>query len=85
METILYYESQVPGLGARFADEVRVGIEQPLKHPKIGAVDEEGFRKWVRATFPYNLRYTEGDALAYILVVEIQHRKPGYWKSRIAR
>ena len=85
VETILYYESQVPGLGERFAAEVRDGIEQLLKHPKIGAVDEEGFRKWVLAAFPYNLRYSESDDLVYILVVESQHRKPGYWKSRIAR
>jgi plasmid stabilization system protein ParE len=85
VETILYYESQVPGLGERFAAEVRDGIEQLLKHPKIGAVDEEGFRKWVLATFPYNLRYSESVDLVYILVVESQHRKPGYWKSRIAR
>jgi len=85
VETILYYESQAPGLGERFAAEVRHAIQQLLAHPKIGAPDGEGFRKWLLDTFPYNLRYTEGDDLVYILVVESQHRKPGYWKSRIAR
>ncbi len=85
IETILYYESQALGLGERFAAEVRHAIEQLLTHPKIGAPDEDGFRKWLLDTFPYNLRYTENDDLAYILVVESQLRKPGYWKSRIAR
>jgi len=85
VETILYYETQAPGLGGRFAAEVERAIEQLLGHPKIGALDEEGFRKWVLDTFPYNLRYSETDDLVYILVVESQHRRPGYWKSRLAR
>ena len=51
VETILYYESQARGLGERFAAEVRHAIEQLLTHPKIGAPDEEGFRKWLLDTF----------------------------------
>lgn len=85
VETILYYETQALGLGERFAAEVEHAIEQLLKHPKIGAPDERGFRKWVLDTFPYNLRYAESDDLVYILVVESQHRRPGYWKDRVAR
>jgi len=85
VETILYYETQAPGLGERFAVEVEHAIEQLLEHPKIGAPDEAGFRKWVLDIFPYNLRYSESDDLVYILVVESQHRRPGYWKDRITR
>ncbi|MBI2798781.1 MAG: type II toxin-antitoxin system RelE/ParE family toxin [Gammaproteobacteria bacterium] len=85
VETILYYETQALGLGERFADEVRRAIEQLLRHPKTGAPDAEGFRKWVLDTFPYNLRYTESENLVYILVVESQRRRPDYWKSRVAR
>jgi len=85
VETILYYETLALGLGERFAAEIQHAVEQLLAHPKIGAPDEEGFRKWVLDTFPYNLRYSESDDLVYILVVESQHRRPGYWKSRIAR
>ncbi len=85
VETILYYETQALGLGERFAAEVEHAIEQLLKYPKIGAPDESGFRKWVLDTFPYNLRYSESDDLVYILVVESQHRRPGYWKARVAR
>ena len=44
VETILYYESQAPGLGERFAAEVRHAIEQPLRHPKIGAPDGDAPR-----------------------------------------
>lgn len=85
VEIILFYESQAPGLGERFAAEVERAVDQLLKHPEIGAPDEEGFRKWVLDTFPYNLRYTGRDDLVYVLVVESQHRKPGYWKDRVAR
>ena len=85
VETILYYETQAPGLGERFAAEVQHAIELLLKQPKIGAPDEEGFRKWLLDTFPYSLRYSESDELVYILVVESQHRRPGYWKSRVTR
>ena len=85
VETILYYETQALGLGGRFVSEVEHAIEQLLKHPKIGAPDESGFRKWVLDTFPYNLRYSENDDVVYILVVESQHRRPGYWKDRVTR
>ena len=85
IETILHYETQAPGLGGRFAEEVQHAIGRLLDNPKIGAPDEEGFRKWVLGTFPYNLRYAESEDLVYVLVVESQHRRPGYWKSRIAR
>ena len=85
VETVLYYETQALGLGGRFAAEVEHAIEQLLKHPKIGVPDADGFRKWVLDTFPYNLRYAESEDMVYILVVESQHRKPGYWKSRLAR
>ena len=84
VETILHYETLAPGLGGRFAAEVERAIGQLLEHPKIGAPDENGFRKWVLDTFPYNLRYAESNDLVYILVVESQHRRPGYWKGRIA-
>ena len=85
IETILFYETQALGLGERFAGEVQRAIERVLLHPKIGALDEEGFRKWVLDSFPYTLRYTEKDDVVYLLVVESQHRLPGYWKSRIVR
>ena len=85
IETILHYETQAPGLGERFAEEVQNAIGQLLDNPKIGAPDEEGSRKWVLGTFPYNLRYSESGDLVYVLVVESQHRRPGYWKSRVAR
>lgn len=83
LETILYYETQAPGLGEKFAQEVQRSIGQLLAHPKIGSADKEGLRKWVLDTFPYSLRYSESDDLIYVLVVESQHRRPGYWKSRI--
>ncbi|MGE0873085.1 MAG: type II toxin-antitoxin system RelE/ParE family toxin [Burkholderiales bacterium] len=63
VETILYYETQAPGLGGRFAAEVERAIEQLIRHPNLGALDEEGFRKWVLDTFPYSLRYSETDDL----------------------
>ena len=85
VETIIYYETQALGLGERFAAEGQRAIEQLMLHPKIGASDEEGFRKWAIDTFPFNLRYAESDDLVYILVVESQHRMPGYWRSRVAR
>lgn len=85
IETILYYETQAPGLGGRFAEEVEHSIARLLRNPKIGAPDDEGFRKWVLDTFPFNLRYSETEDLVYILTVENQHRNPGYWKSRLIR
>lgn len=44
VEIILFYESQAPGLGERFAAEVERAVDQLLKLPEIGVPDEEGFR-----------------------------------------
>ena len=37
IESTLYYEAARPGLGAQFRDAVRVGLDQIVVHPEIGA------------------------------------------------
>lgn len=85
VEAGLYYETQVPGLGRRFEIEVQSAVEQILQFPKIGHPLEADLRKWGLDRFPYSLIYEQSEEMIYILVVASQHRRPGYWKSRLVR
>jgi plasmid stabilization system protein ParE len=82
IETAAYYESEVPGLGARFGAEVHRVIELLLDKPEIGAPVDENIRHMVLRRFPHSIIYTEVSGVLYILAVAHGSREPGYWRSR---
>jgi hypothetical protein len=55
---------------ARYDQEVPVVLEGEL-------------RAFVLGRFPYTLIYTLAPDVLTILVVGHQHRRPGYWRSRL--
>ncbi len=48
-----YYNQQVPGLGAAFADEIEAGIRQVLDGPRTWRVIEDDVRRVLVGRFPY--------------------------------
>ena len=83
IESAIYYESQVTGLGKRFESEVRRATDLLLHQPEIGhPLNVPPFRKFILSRFPFHLFYSlTGDTLR-IEAVAHQSRRPGYWKSR---
>lgn len=79
-----WYESQAPGLGFRFVDEVdetltRIG-ELPHGFPTW---DEDArFRRVVVPRFPYVIFYRELADVVEIVAVAHGAREPGYWLAR---
>ena len=80
-----YYNQQKTGLGDDFTETVRQGLQRVLAQPESCPVEFDDVRRLVLRRFPYKLLYSvEADHL-YVIAVAHQHRKPGYWRDRIAK
>lgn len=83
IESAAWYESEVPGLGVEFGDEVERVIELLLASPEIGAVVEGDIRHFVLRRFPFSVIYAVVGQTIYVLAVAHGSRGPGYWQSRL--
>ncbi|HSA68292.1 MAG TPA: type II toxin-antitoxin system RelE/ParE family toxin [Burkholderiales bacterium] len=82
LEAVSYYEVRMPGLGERFAAEVRTAGALLLEYPEIGQAMSQELRKLVLDRFPYYLIYNISFETVYIVAVAHERRKPGYWETR---
>lgn len=53
-----YYEEQLPGLGARFRDEVRVALRRARMWPLSSPTERGDVRRLILTRFPYKLLYS---------------------------
>ena len=82
IDASVYYERNIPGLGERFATEVRRATDLLMGAPEIGAPIDRECRKFVLTSFPYNLIHVPSIDAVRILAVAHHKRKPGYWRNR---
>lgn len=85
IEEAAFYESEVPGLGERFAREVERIVELLLEHPKSGESIDAELRHFVLRRFPHSIIYSVVGETLFILAVAHGRREPGYWRSRTDR
>jgi len=83
VEAAAYYESQVPGLGERFAAAVRRALDLLLEHPAIGSPAGLHLRRFVLHRYPFVLYYSVTGDVLRVEAVAHQSRRPGYWRSRV--
>lgn len=77
-----YYDTESPGLGTAFLDQLDDGYHRILENPHAAAEIDPDIRELVLAKFPYNLIYEiDGDAVL-IPAVAHQRRRPHYWRER---
>jgi plasmid stabilization system protein ParE len=79
-----YYDSESPGLGTLFLDQVDVGYQRILENPRVAAEIDSAIRRLVLAKFPFNLIYEIDGDVILILAVAHQRRRPHYWRERRA-
>lgn len=60
------YESDVPGLGERFGDEVERVVELLRENPKLGGPLDGDIRQFVLSRFPHSVIYAIINDLLYI-------------------
>lgn len=85
IEEAAHYESEVAGLGSRFADEVNRVIELLRENPSIGASLNGNLRHFVLRRFPHSIVYAVLSQRLFIIAVAHGSRRPGYWCSRTDR
>jgi plasmid stabilization system protein ParE len=78
------YEVGQPGLGERFIRSVEGAIEGVCQAPDRWPILEQDVRRRLTRVFPYAILYTTEESHVLIVAVMHCHRKPGYWRTRVA-
>lgn len=83
VEAARFYETQSPGLGRDFLEDVEQAVQSIVRHPEAGPIIAEGIRRRILRRFQFGVLYAvEPDAIVVVAVMHLR-RRPGYWKNRI--
>jgi len=82
-EAAARYESEVPELGFRFADEVERIVGLLLEHPELGSRLDDELRHFVLRRYPFSVVYAVVSDVVYVVAVAHGSREPGYWRPRV--
>jgi plasmid stabilization system protein ParE len=82
IESAKWYESQQPGLGIEFRQEVEAAIARICVNPEGFGFIESDKRLHRVHRFPYGVAYQVLPKEIFILAVMHLQRDPDYWKSR---
>ena len=84
LETVAYYETKKPGLGAIYLAEFEQVIDTVCQSPYRYPVEmEPDIRRNRMKKFPFTLLYRESSGDVQILAVAHFRRRPQYWFGRI--
>lgn len=82
IEEAAYYESEMPGLGGRFASEIERAVDLLLEHQESGASIDAELRHFVLRRFPHSIIYSVIEDTLFVVAIAHSRWKPGYWRSR---
>lgn len=82
LEAAGYYESESPGLGADFIQEIERSIQLIVEHPEADPIIAGTVRRRLVRRFPYALLYSVRPMVIRILAVMHLKRRPMYWVDR---
>jgi hypothetical protein len=81
-----HYDGEVPGLGARYLDQMWHGIGRILDSPHIGSPQRGKLRKLVTSgPFRYSIIYAVQADSIFVVAFASHYKRPGYWRQRVAR
>jgi len=81
-EAALWYENREPGLGLRFANEVRTSLDLIANNPLRFPVLDDEVRRALLNSFPYSIYFLNSADVVVVIAVLHQHRHPDAWQSR---
>jgi len=81
-KSALFYERELPGLGAAFVAEVERTIEFVVTHPNAGSPLWRDFRRVFVRRFPFAVIYRAMNETVFVVAIAHQRRRPNYWRSR---
>ncbi len=76
-----YYESQSPGLGSEFLDEIEHATHALAAQPQAAPIVRNDIRRRLLTRFPFGLLYQTEDTRIVIIAVMHLRRRPGYWQG----
>ncbi|GAB6039491.1 type II toxin-antitoxin system RelE/ParE family toxin [Endothiovibrio diazotrophicus] len=83
LETVAYYESKRPGLGAEYLAEFEAAMggvcQFPHRYPIAFSAD---IRRKRMERFPFAILYREQVGIVQVLAVAHLRRRPDYWLGR---
>ena len=83
-DAITWYAEQAPGLGDAFLIETLRTIQLIEQYPTAWHPLTPQIRRCRLRRFPYSLVYTKDGNDLLVVAVAHQHRKPGYWRTRLS-
>jgi len=84
-DAVDYYEIELPGLGTRFREEVRVAVERIREYPAAWAKEKGDVRRYFLHKFPYKILFSIEEDYIYVIAIAHCHRRPDYWVERIVK
>lgn len=82
-DATLFLEGRKTGLGEQFRHEVHRSAEQIVRSPLLWPLFFKEVRRCLLKRFPYALLYAVEADVIYVIAIAHQHRKPGYWTTRL--
>lgn len=84
LETVAYYESKKPGLGAMYLAEFEKIMVSVCESPYRYRIERKpDIRRRVMVRFPFTILYRIASGSIQILAVAHQKRRPVYWIGRL--
>ncbi|MFH1645449.1 MAG: type II toxin-antitoxin system RelE/ParE family toxin [Candidatus Omnitrophota bacterium] len=78
-----FYEIEQPGLGTRFAKEIRKSLLRILQFPTAWPLERKEIHHYILHKFPYKILYSVRKNEIVVLAFAHLHRNPDYWIERI--
>jgi plasmid stabilization system protein ParE len=83
-ETVIWYENNKKGLGARFLLAVDAAVQSIVRYHQAYPLVYKNYRKKIIRRFPFQIIYTIEENNIEVLAVFHSSRNPDEWKSRIS-
>lgn len=84
LDQVAYYESQLPGLGARYFAAVDGLLKRASQAPqRFECFPNSQLRRAVLRQFKFTVIFREVSGCIEVLAVGHQRRRPGYWRTRL--
>jgi plasmid stabilization system protein ParE len=84
LESIAFYESKRPGLGAAYVADLESVLERICEAPHRNPVEEgSDVRRLRMRRFPFTVLYRERAGIVQVLAVAHHRRRPQYWLGRL--
>ena len=84
LESVAYYESKRPGLGATYLAEFEKSMADVCEAPNRYPIKmEPDIRRKIMKKFPFSILYRVASGSVQILAIAHHRRRPAYWLGRL--